>query len=273
MTLVDAQVGWPKILKPIPNFEALYQGQGGERAIAFPGGIDDMAAAAEPGFDPHLQKGVEVAYGSRLTIWLPVVPTRRISNQETIGLYRYEFFWRLRNVLDYRATRKPFHLPNQRAGVPDTLGGGSNPRFVMIAGSQVLAYEQPEPADAVGIPTSVGRVNLRGQTFVPRAGDYTGMGMSPPLDSSGTPTVMAQGIMDPALFAVAAGSPIFNVFRCDAEGDELIILCTRLDTTSNWDFTNPAGVDWCFSNIYGTGAGAHAVLPNVGIMVFEGTNP
>lgn len=253
----DAQISFPKILKPIPNFEAIYQGQQGSRLIAFPGGIDEMSEAAEPGFDPHLQKGVEVPYGSRLVVWIPIM------TNAPAALYKYRFVWRLRNVLDYRANRKPFHLTNQRPGVPDTTGGAPGvARFIMVAGSQVLAYEQPEPA----IATDAAEVNLRNQWFVPQAGFLDG---SAPLDASGTATILSQGVLDPAT-VIRANQPLWNVFRVDAEGDELIILCKRQDDAAAWDFQS---VDQQFADFYGTGGGSHTALPNLGIYVFAGTNP
>lgn len=252
--MIDPQYSLPQILKPIPNFETVYQGQSGQRMIAFPGGIDLMSEKGEAGFDPHLQRGIDVPMGARLMIWIPIMTNAPNT------LYRYKLVWRLRSVIDYRANRKPYHLPNQQPGVPDTTGGGSAARFVVVAGSQVIAYEQPEPAAA----TDPASVVLRNQFFIPEGGFLDG---TAPLDETGTATLLAQGVLDPAT-APRANQPLFNVFRCDAEGDELIILCQRTSTAANWDF---AGVDQQFANFYGTGMGAHADLPNFGIYVFSGT--
>jgi hypothetical protein len=263
--MIDAQIDFPKILKPIPNFEALYQGQPGQRVIAFPGGIDQNSEAGIPGYASNLQRGVEVPFGARLVIWIPICAD--VFGIEIV--YRYRFIWRLRNVTDYRLQRRPYHLPDQRYGIPDSTVVPPAPRYVVPSGSQQIIYEQVEP-DNNPNSTAAGTVRLRNQWFEVRGGTLNGG--SPPLDQAGNETVFSQGVMDPAVFSGAAGWPLFNVFRCDAEGDELIILCTRGDTTDPWDF-QAGGWDNGFANLYGTGNSSHESLPNVGIYVFSGINP
>mgnify|MGYP001563697591 FL=1 len=265
MTTVDAQLTFPKILKPIPNFEALYQGQPGQRVIAFPGGIDQKSEAGIVGYAPNLQRGVSVPFGSRLCIWIPICAD---ANGVEI-VYRYRFLWRLRNVTDFRINREPYHLPDQRYGIQDTSVVPAADRYVIVSGSQQIIYEQVEP-DNQPNSTAPGTVRLRNQWFEVRGGTLNGG--SPPFDASGNETIFSQGVLDPATFPGAAGWPLFNVFRCDAEGDELIVLCTRGDTTEPWNF-QVGGFDNGFANLYGTGGSTHASLPNLGIYVFSGSNP
>lgn len=255
MTLVDSQISFPTILKPLPTFESVYQGVVATTFMAFPGGLDPESAKGTPGYASNLQGGIPVPYGSRLTIWLPYVPTGG-----TPPVYEYRFIFRLRNVEDFRLRRQPYHLPDQQYGVPDTSSGAPVDRFVVVAGSQILAYEQGEPT---------GLVNLDTERWSPMGGLLQG---AAPLGAAGQGLILSQGVMDPATQPNYANQPLFNIFRCDAEGDELVILCRRrdVDTDRFWDFGGP---DATFADLYGTGGGKHSPIPNLGIYVFTGVNP
>jgi hypothetical protein len=255
----DAQFTNARVLKPYADFETIYQGNLHTIPIAFPGTLDDQAG--QPGFAANLLKGIPIPFGSRLCAWIPVA---LIGGDTTF--YQYSFIWRLRNVRDFRtqASRPPYHFPKQRPGAPDSNVVPAAPRVVIPASRDVVIYEQTEPATF-----GPGVMRVVNQSY--RIGDG-GQAVAPLLASGGGVTgIYQQGVLDPATAgALEAGSPIFQELWMDAMGDELMIIVTPQDDTGNWDF---AGSDLPFSNIFGTGNGAHEVFPDIGIYIFTGTNP
>lgn len=254
--IVDAVMSFPTVLRPFDDFETVYQGQAPNTPIAFPGGLDQRAG--EPGFSPNLQKGAAIPMGSRIELWIPNI----FDVAGNVYAYEYRVKFRLRNVLDFRDRREPFHLPNQDPGVPDTTGGATAARFVVLCGSQVIAYEQPVAGTA-----TEGQVNLLNQSFVPMGGTDAS-----PLVPNGSTAVLTQGVFDPVTDPYA-NTAMFNVFRFDAEADEIIVMARRVDIgAGSWDFAS-GGADAGFSNIYGNGSGTHSPVKEMGIYLFAGTNP
>lgn len=257
--LPDAQFSLARIVKPYPGFEAVYQGRTAPNPVAFPGERD--ADAGKPGFDANLMAAIEVPFGARVVLWIPLCVSTT-GGVPSVTLYTYSVYWRMRNVTDFRNRRRPYHLQNQSPGVADTTPVTGGPRFVIPAAAQLLAFEETEPVGA----TDPGVLNLRAQTFIPRAG-----GIIEPVFADGQVGRMQQGIYDPFVDGGLANDPIFNPFWFDAEGDEMIILAQRTDQAAGaWNF---ATTDLAFSNIYGTGNGTHPNLPDLGIYVFTGVNP
>ncbi len=264
MVAADAQFSVARVLKPFADFESAYQGEPSFRPIAFPGGRDPRAG--QDGFSPDLMRGVPVPFGSRLCVYIPAAFTQTPGPTTFVQPYNYSFVWRLRNVRDYRQDRRPYHFPRQSPGAPDsTLGGG--PRFVLPAAIDAVLYEQGEPAP--------------GTRAVQRAYQQTytvGLGYEfatlPLLPGGGAGGSYQQGVLNPAdVGLVGANGAIFTALWMDAAGDELIILANRTnEALGPWDFADDA-TDAAFSDIYGTGDGAHPSYPDVGIYLFTGTNP
>jgi hypothetical protein len=258
----DAQFTNARVLKPFAGFEEVYQGESHAIPIAFPGTLD--AQAGDDGMAPNLLAGAPIPFGSRVLVWIPVAVFA-----PNVSFYEYRFVWRLRNVRDFRTQRTAFHFPRQSPGAPDSTVPPAQPRFVIPAASDVVIYEQAEPAAGSFLP---GVMRVLNQAY--RIGD--GGGAGDPFLPPGSPAatgIYQQGVLDPATAgAQSAGDPIFQPLWMDAAGDELIVLVTPQDTTGNWDFTNVAE-DLPFSNIYGDGNGAHAIFRDVGIYLFTGTNP
>jgi hypothetical protein len=253
--LPDPQFTLVKTLRPFEGFEAVYQGQPASTPVAFPGGLSPDAG--KPGFDPNLMAGISVPLGARIVLWIPLA-----VSAGSVELYTYTVYFRLRNVTDFRNRQLPYHIGKQFPGVPDTTIGTGGARFVIPAASQVILYEQAEPAGAF----DAGVMNLRNQQLVPRGG-----GIIEPLLPGGGTGVMQQGVYDPVADPGLANDPIFNPFWFDAEGDELIILAQRTDQAAGvWDFSS---TDLAFSNIYGTGNGTHAIFADLGIYMLSGVNP
>jgi hypothetical protein len=252
--MVDAQLTNVRVLKPFEGFEARYQGRQALTPIAFPGERDPRARAQSAGFDPDLLAGIPVPEGARVILWLPICfsPVPPGNALFPFQFYSYRLIWRYQNLGGFRDPavkhkRAPYHFPRQTPGAPDTSSGPALPRSTLPASWHVIAYEQTEPA------TGAGNLVIRVEQI--------------------TPT------MDPATLGAdsgAASMPIFMPFWTDAEGDELIILATRTNATTDpadvWDFTSP-DLDLAFSNIYGTGNGTHPLLRDLGIYMQTGTTP
>jgi len=272
--LSDANFSLARILKPFPNFEAIYQGQLQSIPIAFPGTLDEDAGS--PGFSPDLIAGISMPLGARVVIWIP----QTIFLYSSLQRYTYQVCWRLRSPADYSrdvergrslGKQSTYSLPQQEVGVPGDLANPvTTKRFVLPAAMQSLAYEQAEPLTNL----TNGLVNMRGQLLTTNGALWTA-----PLTETGALGQITQGIFPDSLGAGAAdqgpGGPVFFPFQFDAEGNEMMILARRetiAAPTDVWDFMSGAE-DRSFSNTYGTNAGTRPPLETVGIYVFTGAAP
>lgn len=269
--MADAQLTIAKPYKPFEGFESKYQGLAGNVPIAIPCVADQRAGSA--GFDPNLMAGIPVPQGARVLLWIPMCFISDPQSLDPFRFYSYTIVWRFNNLGDYRAPpaknriggarRKPYHLARQSPGASDTTLGPPLPRVTLPASWHIVAYEQSEPA------LGPGESHLRIEKITPDIDSLTSL--IQPILPNGRPGVIQQGVFDPATSG-GAEMPVFLPFWTDAEGDELFMLVTRQDTTDAWDFTDPAK-DLAFSNVYGTGDGAHPIFRDVGIYVQTGTNP
>jgi len=275
----DAQFANVRVIKPFQNFEGVYQGQSAAIPIQFfevgKNPRDGAAAERQVGFDRNLSRGIPMPFGSRVCLWLPMAVSSDGAQQPTLSTQNYQYFiaWRYRNVRDFRnppgeEQRKPWHIPQQRAGQPDTRpapNGGE--RSFLPAAIRSVVYEMANPgalANAVQ--------DLRVETVVPKLNFPA---IQPPLLPDGTAAALQQGVLDPGVFGPQATNPLYMPFWTDTEGDEMMIFATREDVTApgaTWDFTDSAS-DLPFSDVYGTGNGTHAILPDAGILITQGTNP
>lgn len=269
--MVDAQMTIAKPYKPFEGFEEVYQGVSASVPIAIPAVRDQRAGST--GFSPDLMTGIAVPEGARVLLWIPMCFIADPESLDPFRFYSYTLAWRFNNLGDYRAPpsknrlggarRKPFHLARQSLGQPDTTFSTPAPRTILPASWHVVAYEQSEPT------TGPGESRLRIEKITPELDTLTEF--IQPLLPDGKSGVIQQGVFDPATSG-GAQMPDFVPFWTDAEGDELFMLVTRRDPSGVWDFTDP-DLDLAFSNVYGTGNGAHPVFRDVGIYVQTGTNP
>lgn len=264
----DAQFSLVTVLKPFVGFEDKYQGQAATIPVAFPGTIATEAksgtAGTQSGFDPNLLSGLRVPLGSRIQLWIPQAGGNDGEGQP-VSSYQYFVAWRYRNVRDFRIDRRPYHIRDQRAGIPDTTAPvGTQERSVIPAAIRSVLYE---PANPGGFANAL--ADLRVEAIVPTLNN---LAIQPPFLPNGNRAVIQQGIFDPTVFGTVASNPIWQPVWLDAEGDEMIIFATRVDVTNPWNFA-VGGEDFGFSDIYGDGDNRHAVLPNVGIYVVTGSNP
>jgi hypothetical protein len=263
--MADAQLTNVRVCKPFENFESRYQGLPTNIPIAFPGVRDPRAAQGQEGFDPDLMAGYAVPEGARVVLWFPTC-----FSGANFRLYSYRLVWRLRGLGDFRnpprrQPRAPYHFPRQSPGAPDT-SSATPVRTVIPASWHVIAYEEAEPA------TGAGELVVRVEKITPTldsAQDFV-----PPKLADGADAALQQGVLDPASSGPGANMPDFVPFWTDAEGDDLIILVERKTASANvnWDFTSPTE-DLPFSNIYGTGNGAHPIFRDIGIYLQTGSNP
>jgi hypothetical protein len=270
----DAQFSTVRILRPYKNFENDYQGKAANIPVNLtPEGEprDPAAADKRPGFDPNLVAGLPVPQGSRVQLWFPQC-IKRVAGVTVVTPYAYFIVWRFRSIQDFISPSdpgriQPFHFPRQRPGQPDTTvpPPGEQRRFVIPASLRSVGFEQAEPA---GLGTAV--LNLRPVAVIPLLDEPT---VTLPLLPGGVTGSVQQGVFDPAVFGDDAKKADWQPFEVDAEGDEMLIFAVRATLGQDlvWDFAAPASSDFAFSNIYGTGNGAHAAIPEVGIYVQTGT--
>jgi len=258
MTAVDAQFGMGRILRPIPNFEQIYQGETGATPVLFPGAVDVLAGT--PGYNPNLGAAVPVPFGARCFLKIP--RARAVNGDDVTGeTYRYGIRFRDREQTIYSATGdRPFHLARM-IGVPDTSSSTPEQR-VFVPGTSMTAF---------------GALTANGDNFTQAAGGldfdvapFT-LGEAQPFLGPGRLAVMQQGVWDPAGGAPqeqAAQSPAYVVIEFRAPGDEVYVLASRLN--GNWDF---GADDLPFSGTYGTANGTRKAPEAVGIELFVGTSP
>lgn len=257
IVLSDAQMGMFEVLKPVENFEALYQGVAGTRPIAFPGGLDPDAG--KEGFDDFLLAGLSVPLGSRLLVQIPMT----IDLYTPVAGYAYQFIWRTRNQSTLASAIASgrqvaaYHLPAIEPGRKEIQGFPGGNRIFIPGASDVEVFEESEPSSGAAT------LNVRQQRYVPQ---ITSSWVQP-LTPSGAAGVWQQGAYQFSSNVECAG-PSWLPLWFDASGDEMMILAYKVNSGVAWDFT---GVDKAFSNTYGTNASALPDNPNIGIIVSSGT--
>lgn len=256
VVLSDAQMGMFKVLRPMPNFESVYQGQSGTIPIAFPGNL--APEAATPGFADQLLAGLAVPLGARLLVQIPMV----IDLYTAMPDYNYQFIWRTRNqgsiaqaILSGRPAAA-YHLRSEGPGRKEISSSGDNLVFIP-ASSDVEVFEQTEPSSGAAL------LNVKQQRYVPQVTPS----WVQPLTPTGAAGIWQQGAYQFTMSAEQSG-PSYVPLWLDSSGDEMMILVYKNDTTQTWDFS---GLDQGFSNTYGTNDGGLPNNPNLGILVSSGT--
>jgi len=256
--LSDAQMSMVLPLKPFQGFEDVYQGAEGTVPIAFPGTLDPEAG--KEGFAAGLLAGIPVPLGGRLLIMIPM-PIHALGDPS--ANYAYQFVFRIRNQRDVNrkieAGLQPsaYHLPSEQLGRRLTESMGGTKLFFIPGASDVEAFEQTEPASGAA------SVNVVQQRYVPK---ITAPWVQP-LTPDGSSGVWQQGVYDRS-DATNPSGPTFAPIFLDALGDELLILCYKVDGAT-WDF-NSEGADASFSDTFGNGSGALEYNPNIGILISTG---
>lgn len=253
----DAQMSMLQSIRPIPNFESVYQGQAGTVPIAFPGTLDPDAG--KPGFSSTLLAGIPVPLGTRLYVQIPMV----IDAYTSVPDYGYQFLWRIRNQQAFVAAITSgrqvggFHLPSEQPGRKE-IQSSSNNLFFIPGASDVEIFEQAEPGGF-----SPAQLNVRQQIYVPKLADS----WVQPLTTDGDAAVWQQGAYQFSS-AVNCSGPTWFPLWLDSGGDELLILVYKTNSGVAWDF---AGVDKGFSNTYGNNDGGLPLNPNIGILLSSGS--
>ena len=256
MALADARFSKAFILRPYVDFEDDYQGESAARPVMFTEqqqALDEQAG--EPGYDPELVRGLTVPVGARCLIWLP---TTKWNDDGAEKPYQWNIGWRMRNVFDYRKSRKRYHYPKQSAGFP--YQGDGSPRVVIPAAVQSIIYNDPAPLDVLATAfhkefTEVVQMLADGRSWRPYVpGKLEG--------------VVQQGVVaiNPAKTNAV---PTYALHEVQGSGDELLIAARRdVSEEANWDF---GGVDEQFSIDFGKGSGQQ--FPDLGVYVFTGSAP
>jgi len=281
VVMADAQFTNARILRPYSGFDApsgtgSYNGKPPTTPIMFSEGgraLDQLAGTS--GYASTLLSGLAVPFGARVQLWLPVITTTSGSP------YEWSFYWRMRNVFDFRQHGIPFHYPKQVEGAPATLNAppagfavDDGPRVIIPAANHVVVYNQGEPPD---FPSPSVGVNKAKQE---RVAAFPGS-FALPLLPNGKFGTFQQGVFDPGAFPLPplstafAYAPMFDVFDMQATGDELLVGLTRQDTmpSTPWNFAPPlpTGADFLVSVLFGTGSGKG--IPDLGVYVMLGSAP
>ncbi len=254
-SMVDAQYGIAKILRPFEKFESVYQDKLVGIHILFSenGRITDPQAG-KPGYDSGLVPGVSVPLGSRVLLWLPIVIAR--YDDTTQAPYEWILVWRLRNLYDFRKERIPYHFPRQAEGVP-VFG---SPRTVIPAGVQSIVYSGEEPTGTGALQDSYqsayseyikGRVPYGPSSILP----------------DGSISTVSQGILPETIGTYKKAN--FWIHETQAIGDELLLFLTRpSDKEAFWNFYT---TDAELSQRFGSENPSQAKVDGVYMMV--GTSP
>lgn len=275
VVLFDGQWTMVRYLRPFPNFERVYQGQPGTLPIAFPGDIDQFAARNVVGYDPNLLGAVTVPLGSRVTIWVPQTIAFDGEVPVVNPLYQYQVLWRMRSLKDFVVGQSQgqvsplqsyssYHLATSGFGQPEAVthpAVPSNQRYYLPGALRTVAFEQTEPTD--GTPSVI---HLRGE-YLQTVNNPIWV---PPLTPKGNPAVWQQGAYVGSSNA-PQGGPAYMTFTMDAEGDEMCVLASKIDTDPAWDFTVSTPGDLAFSNTFGNNNG-FSPQNQTGILVTTGTS-
>lgn len=267
VVLADAQFGIVRVMRPVTGFEDTYEGTSAARPVyLFPEGrdgnpdnVDRLAEDGIAGYDPQLARGLSVPVGARVILWLPnLFYTSAGDPPEVLG-YEWVIIWRLRNLVDFRQARIPYHFPKGQ-GAPDTTAApGQQARVPLPAAYHSIGYIQAEPA--VRLDRAI--TNLHSDDV-----DVATDPLFGPLLPSGAFQPIQQGIVDPAV-VTDANRPGYMVHEVQAFGDELLI-GVRRDNSSITDWTFGT-TDLRFSQFLGDGTGQS--FPNVGVYAMVGAAP
>ena len=264
--LADAQFSVARVFRPFEGFEDVYEGKPVRQPIAIPGNLDQDAS--KDGFDPNLISGIPVPFGSKIMLWIPTIFQDTGGGDFLVVPYRYQFIWRLRNLRDFKERRAAYHFTRE------SPGAGSPPEFVVPAAQKGVIFEGPKLTLNTSPPTS--QFAMTDEVFadhevVNERLTFPSLVTLPPLTPSGVNASYEQGV------ATLPGSDsnetaLFNSIQLDAEGDELLIMVDLRDDddSKTWNFAANQS-DGGFSQFYGTGSGA--IIRDLGIYVFTGSNP
>lgn len=286
----EAQSGVARIMKPAVGFEAYIQGTRAAETVGSvesekvpffewidrkpPNPLDPLSGT--PGYASNLLNYMPVPKGATVQLKIPFIP----GGGSIPVFYRYFISFRDSNLQrsnDFakRGETRPYHIPYQSPGQPDTTAPpGSQDRVVIPAYLDSLAVHVPPPPP-YGLGSqpafNANPVWTNPQVIIPRP--YI---LRAPLIAAGTRAIHQQGILDPAAFTVEAGASAGNTFEIVCAGDEMIIEADREftglegtdpGTTPFWDFSD---TDSGFSDFYGNGSlhTPHTPIPELGIYVY-----
>ena len=146
-------------------------------------------------------------------------------------------------------------MPSAQSQTALTSIQGTRPRIAAALGGP----PDPDPVDLLAAHADL--------DITPQQADATFAHLAEALTATGADGVWQQGVYQFSSNVSCAGATFAPIWT-DATGDELLILCYKLDTDEVWDFTT---TDLSFSNTYGTNDGGLPLNPNIGIIVSSGS--
>lgn len=225
--LADPQANIARILRPYDGYADHYNG----KSCAIPimlteDGQPYDPMGGQPGYSRYLARGIPVAFGQRIVLWMP------LFERET---YQWVIYWRLRSLADYRRSRIPWSLPRTAEGVPDN----DEDRVVVPCALQTIIYA-PTELSLLSDSLQPQNVHAEGPVFQQLPALPLPLGPGLPVGMSGA--LLSQGIFPRV--SMYYGRAVWAVFECQALGNELLLGFTRYSDTEahpTWEFS--VGVD------------------------------
>lgn len=268
LVLPDPQYSVGKLLRPQPNFVDVYQGASITNPIyLYPDGQPRDDDAGNVGFNPDLIRGLAVTPGQSLLIWVPDVSYVSGGDPTQIESYEWLIGWRMRNLRDFRTTRKGWHLA-AREGTPDSSVSPAQARTPLPCAWETLWFNSTRPTPANAVDSGRVVTNVNAESFT--AGGTVIRG--PLLDAAGTEGVLQQGVADPATLPLQE-LPTWLPVQKIAKGDEMLLALRRQNGPATYDFEVglfPTGSDLPLAQILSDATGQ--VLPLQGVYVFRGVD-
>ncbi len=255
----DAQFGNAKLLRPAANYESIYQGNAFSPILLAENGLMLDPRAGESGYSNWLARGIPVPFGARIMLWFPaIIPQKKTP--ALVGVYQWKIMWRMRNLYDFRQSRIPFHIPKQSDGEASTLAGDTGARVLIPAAAQTEIV-----SNANGI-----------QSMYQEIYEPSNILASLPLLAVGQTMNLEQGVFDPGspppnMSALSVSSPQWQLVEVQAQGDEMLLMVTRLTLDSHtdlgWDFVSGVDhIDSTFGNFF-------RASDSTGVYVLAGSTP
>jgi hypothetical protein len=210
------------------------------------GGLPLDPNAGKPGYSNRLVRGLQVPMGARMLIWVP-----EISGCNFV----WNFAFRVRNLLDYKNTRSPYHLAAQRNG-PDGLAPIPGIWQNVVYNDSTSSACKPLATQTVTREAFVG--GFSGDTAV----------NFPLIPSTVSLENDNMGLLEQGVHATswpAYGVLTFKPIELQALGDEMLVSCSLADgADAIWEPSLVTTLKTIFSS---------ETAPYNGVYVFAGSAP
>lgn len=208
------------------------------------GGLALDPNAGKSGYSNKLVRGLPVPMGARLLVWVPEIEGCSLE---------WNFGFRVRNLLDYKNTRNPYHLAAQRIG-PDNL--------VPVPG----VWQNAIYNDATSSPCKpLATQTVVRETFVSADGGVEDFSF-PLIPNTVSLSLTERGVMEQGILS-ASNAPQFSFRAIELQslGDEIIVSCSLAEGVDTiWS----SSLVMAMRNLFDA-----ETAPYNGVYVFAGSAP